>query len=397
MLTVGGLVALGVLATALQIFAGPSLITGGGPWGTTMTPLMGAMSNFSLDDLGSAAATSTLLLLVLGLLGLGAAWLLLATRARIEIDGRRYGRVQPAETAPKATGWTRYRGPGLLAVALVVFLGIVGWAVAPWLTKVFPGDGVPADLDTTRLFTHTWLPPLLAALVSVGLAAVAGFGIGALRPLGRWSELLLLPFAPWLFVGLGPVLLDHGLRVTMVFGFHRGLLEMIPLAPLSIPALFAFTLLFRGQHSRWHGGGMGRALLVPALPMLLLAVLLTTLFGAQQTGWIEANTGFPEDSAALLAEHAAREDGELDTGLLGLVLPLPIFLVFLVAFVGLQLGYLDRLAIRVGRPTPELTPPPAVPLSVDPDVPDPVDSADLPALPDPVPAAEREASVVPPG
>jgi ABC-type sugar transport system permease subunit len=402
MLTVGGMLALGVPAMALQIFIGPSLITGGGPWGSTMTPLMGTASNFSMEDLGPAAATSTLLLLVLGLLGLGAAWLLLATRSRIEFEGRRDdGREQASEATPGAARGPRYRRLGLLAVALVVFLGIVGWAVAPWLTKVLPGDGVPGNLDTTDLFTRTWGAPLIGALVSVGLAAVAGFGIGALRPLGRWSELLLLPFAPWLFVGLGPVLLDHALRVVMVFGFERGPLglpSMIPLAPLSIPALFVFTLLFRGQCSRWRGGGgVGRALLVPALPMLLLAVLLTTLLNVQQTGWIAPSGGTSYGSAPLLAEATALKTGELDSGLLGLVLPLPIFVVFLVAFVGIQLGYLDRLTIRVGRATPEQTPPSPEPVPLDLDAPDLEQPADFPAPPDPAHVEAPEAAFVRPG
>jgi hypothetical protein len=34
---------------------------------------------------------------------------------------------------------------------------------------------------------------------------------------------------------------------------------------------------------------------------------------------------------------------------LGVPLPLPLLLFFVVAFVGLQVGYLDRLAVRAGR------------------------------------------------
>ncbi|NED57537.1 sugar ABC transporter permease, partial [Micromonospora aurantiaca] len=46
---------------------------------------------------------------------------------------------------------------------------------------------------------------LLGAVVSVGAAFLGALGIGGLRPLGRRSEWLLLPFAPWLFVGIGPL------------------------------------------------------------------------------------------------------------------------------------------------------------------------------------------------
>ncbi|MDW5327816.1 hypothetical protein [Plantactinospora sp. KLBMP9567] len=348
-LTVGGVLALGVLAMALQVHTVPSMIVGVAPGATTRTPLMGVLSHYSVESLGQTAATSALLLAVLGLLGLGASGLLLATQARIEFDGWRDGAVRPAERTPATRGWWRYARTGLLVVALVSFLGIVGWACAPWLTKVFPGDGVPGNLDTTELLVRSWLPPLIGAVLSVGLAAIAGFGIGAVRPLGRWSELLLLPFAPWLFVGLAPVMLDRGPRILLLLGFDRGLLGLVPLTALSVPALFAFTLLFRAQHPRWRGeDSLGRALLLPALPMLLLAVLLTTLVNAQQANWGWLTGAMPTDAATTLVEYTARRTGELDSGLLSLVLPLPIFLVFLVAFAAIQLGYLDRLAIRVG-------------------------------------------------
>ncbi|MGI5146705.1 sugar ABC transporter permease [Plantactinospora sp. CA-294935] len=362
LLTVGGLVGFAVLALSLQIFTAPALLTGGGPARSTMTPVLGTMqTSFTTFRLGLGAATSTLLLVVLGGLGLAATGLLLASRTRIEFDG---WRDRPG--APPAP----VRGPstvhlGIVIAGLVVVLGVFGWASAPWLRHAFAGADLPGEVSTVDVLVNTWLPPFVSALVSVGLAAVAGFGIGALRPLGRWSELLLLPFAPWLFVGIGPLAVAGFKRVSENDQVNT-FLGMIPPVWLCVPALFVFTLLFRGQQPKWRAGGNAvRTLLLPALPMLAVAFLLTWLFSAQQPLWPRLVTSDPENaSAPLLAEMLMAEFGNRGTGLLGLVLPLPLLVMFLLAFAGLQIGYLDRLAIRVGRsavePAPQPGPPPHI-------------------------------------
>ncbi|MBF9131340.1 sugar ABC transporter permease, partial [Plantactinospora sp. S1510] len=90
LLTVGGFVGLALLALTLQIFTAPALLTGGGPDRSTMTPLLGVwQASFRFAQLGLGAAGSTVLLLLLGLFGLAATGLLLASRTRIEFDGWR--------------------------------------------------------------------------------------------------------------------------------------------------------------------------------------------------------------------------------------------------------------------------------------------------------------------
>lgn len=345
LLTVAGFLILGVLAAALQIYSIPSLLTNG-PQDATHTPLVDMVqASFQRYEFGTGAAVSTVLGLLLGLLGLGATGLLLATRARLEFDGWR--------DAPGASGGHR-QAPVFLALAvlgLVVFLAVHGWAITPWLTDALSGDGtlLRSD-DVSQAYVNTWLPPLPSALVGVVLAALAGFGIGALRPLGRWSELLLLPFAPWLFVGLGPLALANYQR-AVESGQINTFLGLIPPSWLSVPALFAFTLLFRGQQRRWRaGGGFGRTLVLPALPMLGLAVLLSWLVHAQHQLWpLLVATELDHMPATIIAQRlAAAWLGTVD-GALSPVLPLPVLLLFLLAFVALQIGYLDRLAIRVGR------------------------------------------------
>ncbi|GIG88875.1 sugar ABC transporter permease [Plantactinospora endophytica] len=357
LLTVGGFVGLAVLAVTLQVFTAPALLTGGGPGRSTVTPVLGAArDSFTTFRLGLGAAASTVLLVLLGLLGLAATGLLLVTRTRIEFDGWRDAVAEPGSSRAPAVAPAGRRAVatvhlGIVVAALVVFVGIVGWASAPWLRYAVADPGLPPGVDASGVLVNTWLPPLVSALVSVGLAALAGFGIGALRPLGRWSELLLVPFAPWLFVGIGPLVVD-GFKRAAEGGDLDTFLGLIPPVWLSVPALFVFTLLFRGLAPNWRAGGdAGRTLLLPALPMLVGAVLLTWLVGAQQSLWSRLVTPDAERAPApLLAEVLLGQRDQADAGILSLVLPLPLVVLFLLAFAALQLGYLDRLAVRVGPP-----------------------------------------------
>ncbi|MEH1169332.1 sugar ABC transporter permease [Micromonospora sp. CPCC 205539] len=357
-LAVGGLLVLGILAAALQIYTTPAIMTDGGPQGDTTTPVLGAVqAGLRTAQFGVGAATSTLLLALLGLLGLGAVGLILGTGLRIEFDGWRDRHATEPKQAPAATG-TNATQPlfiGLAAVALVAFLGILGWALAPWLRGMFSGGtDLPAEISTSTVLANTWLPPLIAALVSIALAALAGFGIGALRPLGRWSELLLVPFAPWLFVGIGPLAIA-GFKRTVDAGQLNTFLGLIPPVWLSVPALFAFTLLFRGQHDRWQaGGGLNRTLILPALPMLAVTFLVTWLFTAQQPLWASfVAQDVRHMPAPLLIRFLSEQTVASGSGPgpLGLALSLPLLVLFVLIFAALQIGYLDRLAIRVGRGT----------------------------------------------
>jgi hypothetical protein len=204
---------------------------------------------------------------------------------------------------------------------------------------------------------NTWLPPLVSTVVGVGLALLAGFGIGALRPLGRWSELLLLPFAPWLFVGLGPVALagyDHARAADQLNSFAG----LIPPSWLAIPALVIFTLVFRGQRARWPDGpeqvpestgSFVRAMLRPTWAMIALVGGGTLLMRAQDLSWsplvaadAEHLTG-PLLALQQLAELPAHEVS------VGLVLPAVSVLLLAVALGALQLFFLERVALRVGR------------------------------------------------
>jgi hypothetical protein len=136
----------------------------------------------------------------------------------------------------------------------------------------------------------------------VFVALLGGIGIGAFRPLGAYSELLLLIFAPWLFVGTGPLALAGYERARDMKQLNT-FAGLIPPTWLSIPALVVFALLFRGLSQQWRaaGGGyqrLGGMVALPALPALGGVLLLVWLAGAQQ----------------LRLALADRHDKEPDTG-----------------------------------------------------------------------------------
>ncbi|MEV7231491.1 sugar ABC transporter permease [Polymorphospora sp. NPDC051019] len=356
MLVTGAVLALGVVAAALQTYTVPALLTGGGPARRTATPVLDAMQNSLIRmDLGPGSAISTILLAVLGVLGLITVGLLLITRARIEWDGWRDRPPSPGiPPAPSGIPPERAGRPlflVLLVVALVGFLAVTAYAVLfPWVRAAFSDGELPMGATSGGIFVNTWLPPLIGAVVSVTLAAVGGFAIGGLRPLGRWSEILLLLFAPWLFVGTGPLAIANYLRARDLDQIDS-LIGLIPPGWVSIPALVAFTLLFRGLEPRWRaGGGFARTVLLPALPLLPLAVVVSWLISAQQLLWPWLIGQGPGSwTAGLVAQQALYRRIATDDAALALVLPLPMMLLFLLVLVAAQITYLDRLAIRVGR------------------------------------------------
>ncbi|OLE22172.1 MAG: hypothetical protein AUG44_25455, partial [Actinobacteria bacterium 13_1_20CM_3_71_11] len=319
---VGGLLALAAIALGLQGFAYPYVIAAGGPQGATTTPMLLLYRNtFMLASLGSGAAVATLLLIPLMLLGIGATVLVIASRLRIEVDpGYR--------SADEPRGWP----PGRLAavVATVVLLAIVLavslYGLWPWLSRL--GD-TTLPRGAGSAFLDTWVPPLVS----------------------RYSELLLLPFAPWLFVGTGPLLgsafsrMAHGGQLGTFFA-------LIPPTWVAIPVLFVATLLFRGQEARWRAerGDVARFLVLPVLPMLPLLFGAVWLWQAQDMLWqLAASNPERPTAPAFFPGYAGYVPGH--TGI-GLVLPVALLVLFTLLAIAAQLAYLDRVAVRVGREEP---------------------------------------------
>ncbi|WP_196279489.1 sugar ABC transporter permease [Catellatospora vulcania] len=332
-LLVSGAIAASSLAIGLQAFGFPYLLgrTPDGPRFATPALLI-FQHSFQTFRLGTASAAAVLLWLPLVALGIGIALWLILTRARIVPADQPSAEQTTAPAPADNLGW---RVISFIVTGGLLLLGLAG--LTPWLL-----NSVGFDTEAVRgnLFTHlsfTWLPPLISTVVGVLAAALAGYGIGALRPLGDRSELLLLPFAPWLFVGLAGLTPDAFLHRTED---GSEFLFLIPPASLAIPVLFASTLLFRGV--RW----------TRALPVVGLAALLTWVVQAQDTLW-PILAGFQPDSAPMqvvvmqtIQEFRYRGDGGVPTGWL---YPLPVFLLVAAAIAAAQVLVLDRLALRTGR------------------------------------------------
>jgi ABC-type sugar transport system permease subunit len=351
---VGAVVALGVLAGGLQVYTAPAVLTGGGPQASTVTPVILVERGFASLSLGFTAAWSTVLLVILAVLGLAAVAVLLAVRARVEY-------VPARDTTADTTPTNRLVPLVVTGVLLLGLVVVVGYALAPWFGKMLGGVPLASSTSSSRLLINTWLPPLVSAIVGVFVALLGGIGIGALRPLGARSELLLLLFAPWLFVGTGPLAVADYERAR---SWHQvdTFFGLIPPSWLSIPALVLFTLLFRGLSAQWRAAGarfdrVGTAIALPALPMLGGAVVLVWLAGAQQLLWPELIANSPRSATAgieLLREQIGAYVVDLrhHSSAAGLVYPLPLLLVFVLGFVALGIWYLDRLAIQVGAEPP---------------------------------------------
>ncbi|NJC15327.1 ABC-type sugar transport system permease subunit [Micromonospora profundi] len=346
-LAAGGVLALTVVAVTMQSWSLQWPVVA--QRGQNRTPLLDVyQQTFVLAQTGVGAAGSAVLLVLLGTLGLLAVALLLLTRTRIAFTG---WRDRPAEPTPAVRSRVAL---GLLVVGLLAFLGVLAYVLTPWL-RLLTADvtALPRGVTAGQIQINTWLPPLISTVIGVGLAALAGFAIGGLRPLGRASELLLLPFAPWLFVGVGPLAGAHYLRARDAEQLNT-FAALIPPSWLSIPALVVFTLFFRGQRERWEGSGRFiSTMLLPALPMVAGAGLLTWLVAAQDWLWprlVVAQNGLWPAPNFLLYRLRGRFDAEgTAQGDLAQILPLPMLLFFLLAFLALQLLYLDRLVILAGR------------------------------------------------
>jgi hypothetical protein len=323
---------LAVVALALQTFTYPFLITRGGPREETATPVFHEfVFGLQFFEYGTGAAVATLVLIPVLLLGFVAGLLVVFTRLRVEHD-------------PPATPERTRAGAVVAAIlGLVVVLAVTLYGLWPWLTGLgrFTVDGGESDAATAVV--NTWLPPLVSTVLGVGLAAVAGFGIGALRPLGRFSEVLLLPFAPWLFVGIGPLFLvkwDAAQTADRVDTF----LGRIPPIWLAVPALFVFTLLFRGLANRPLG-----SVVLRALPMVVLMGAATWLVQSQSLLWGLIVSLSEPNAQVLVVQWASEFATSFEGPPVGLILPIPAIVLFALGLALFHVFYLDRLAIKVGR------------------------------------------------
>ncbi|GAB3743651.1 carbohydrate ABC transporter permease [Microlunatus parietis] len=327
------------LGLAMQLFAVPYVLTAGGPNHSTETPLiLGFVLGFMQMQFGGGAAVAVVTGLFTGLFGLLAVLIILVARLRVEID--------PPGTPDRGSGlgWV---GLGVAGVFLVITIVLI----VPWLA----GSARPVSPDLPAgAVINTWLPPLLGALIQLVVALAAGFGLGALRPLGRASEWALLIFAPWLLVGPGLLALQHFdfLRTLGLLNTFPGLL---PQAMINIPAVVGFTLLFAGARRLRDSGAPAGAALAPVLGGTLTTFVLLWVIQAQDLiiGYVSGTRPDSMTGPVLLAMARNQRQfsgaGDLPQAL---STPLPLIVVLGLASIAIQALCLDRLRLATGRPAP---------------------------------------------
>jgi hypothetical protein len=388
--------ALALVAAGLQAFTFPRTLPGGFGWSLAEMQFNAA---FVRLQVGYGAAVATVTGLLLAALGVAAVLVAIRARLRIELLPRSSagagataarGGGGPAGGGSPAGGGGSAGGGGLRTAVAVTALVIVALGVIvtqlPWLIDlVAPAPrprGPRIEYPELRLQAATWLPPLLSSIVAVGVALVAAIGIGGLRPLGRRSEWLLLPFAPWLFVGIGPLAFAF-FQFARELGLIGTVAGLIPPTLLSVPALVVLTLLCRGQAARWLARpapsmpDFFSIVVLPALPLAGLLIVANTLVGAQGLLWQQVASPRPVTATVLLA-RSSPFGNLVDLSATPWVVVLALLAILVVA----QIWYLDRIAIGAGDGVPS-----------DPSVPT---DASIPGVPT-VPAGRRPYDYPPQG
>lgn len=335
-LAVAGVILTVGLGLGAQLLALPLVLTGGGPQRATETPMLLA-TTLGLQQLrfGPAAAMSVVVWVIVAFWGLLAVAIIVLSRLRLEIETTR-----PPERG-SGIGWL---GPGVAGLFMVIMIVLL----MPWLAA----SAQPASPDLpAMILANTWLPSLVGTVVQLIIALAAGFGLGALRPLGRFSEAGLLIFAPWLLAGEGILMLQHfeWLRSLDLLNTWAGLL---PTSMINIPAVIAFTLLFAAVGRVRERGAPPAAVAAPMLGVGLTTFVLLWLIQAQSLITSYVNAGNPDSMNGPMALLMARRQYQTETLPQSLNTPLPWLIVLALGSIAIQVFLMDRLKLATGAALP---------------------------------------------
>lgn len=304
-------------------------------------------------QLGMNSAISTVIFLLVALLGIVATLLIVLSRLQLGYQASSETDQPSRPSLPAVLRWIV-----LVLGGAAVFIVVV----LPLLLSLFRTFGALGDdpfgslnVSVLRVWANSILPALLSILlVQLPVAYLGALGLGAVRPLGKRSVWLLLLFSPWLFVTSMP-LAFAAFQNLRELGIVDTFLALAPPQLLNVPMLFVLTLFFMGQESKWRkareeGMPATRALLqkliVPSLPLAgFLAVL--SLLAASQDLIVPMMMGVsPEQltfSTAILRVSASAAPGS--SAPLIALFGIPYSLLFLIPFAALQLFYLHRLTL----------------------------------------------------
>lgn len=374
------------IALALQSFTPSFVLTRGGPANRTNTlALLEYTYTFQNLQLGLGATVATLIMLLPALLGVITAVLIAASGLRLTVvPARKPVGLLPPSRKPLAAIGLALVGLGSVAAIFygdlpTIWTGLTslkGRAEVFGAAKTFfPSEPifdayarVAQAIPGGQSLGNTVLPVLIGVLcIQLPIAYLGALGIGALRPLGRYSEWLLLPFSPWLFITALPLGVANFQRLQGNGGLNR-FISLIPSATYTIPLLFILTLGFKGGAVAWQaardagqpaGSSFLRHVILPSLPLAALLALATILIGMQDLFWPLVVTNSANLRTIPLALTQLTQQFATDVPLVAAAiwrLGLPRFLLLLPLFGLFQVFYLDRLALVTG-----MTPPPAPP------------------------------------
>ncbi|MBN1221251.1 MAG: hypothetical protein JXM69_20170 [Anaerolineae bacterium] len=367
-----GLLATGALT--LQSFIWSFALTRGGPANVTTTlGLYQYKMTFQHFRFGFGAAVASLSLMALVLLGIMAGLIIIFAGLKLKT-------LSPGQGTTLLSGMNKPLAIILLVLILLVSLSLGALSVLPLLWNALTSFKSPAELAQASSLWPTsptleayarlgkMIPlgralinstmPLLAALLLLQLpvAYLGALGIGALRPLGRWSELLLLLFSPWLFVAIGPLSLPafEGMRQAGILDTFIGL---APPILISVPILFILTLFFKGRASTWQAaqaegqpatGAFFKTLILPSLPLVVLLAFAAFFIGLQETLWPLVVTRGPEQGTITTTLLSLQGQFRSMAPLLAAAVTLfwlPFSLFFGVILAIFQIFYLERLSL----------------------------------------------------
>ncbi len=334
------------VTTVLQSFTLVIATTNGGPANATRTiPFWFYQTSFVQFRFGTGAALSVLCLSVIATLGLLVGlYIILSNIALIDFKPRRF-RVLGRSVA--------FLIMALLFVGALISI-LVNLLPVLWLYLTVQNATAPQILPLNQALLNTLLPPLQSIMLQLPILYLGALGIGALRPLGRYSSLLLLPFSPFLFMTmfLFSTVWYNTLRVagmvstTTAMGYSTGL--------LNVGALFILTLYFKGQTALWDResypgiGGFIRVVVLPSIPLVLLIVALAVGIGAQDVSWpmiINQTQGNQTTNVILLTASLTFVPGRNEFAALLTQFGLIFNAIYFVALLIFGTLYLDRLAL----------------------------------------------------
>ncbi|GAB2603885.1 sugar ABC transporter permease [Pseudactinotalea suaedae] len=329
----------GALALGPQLFELPFVFGRSGADSGSQSPTQLIYQlGFIMFDFGRGAAVAGFLLLLAGVLGIVAVLALLLVGARL---GVREDVGPPSGSSGRGVVGAVIAGVVLLA-AVVLLLPVLagGFAAAPG-----------GQVSPIRVGLATWVPAAIATVLQVGVAVLGGAAIGWCRPAGRRSLWLLLPLAPWLFVGPAPLMLARYLEQREM-GILDTWVGRIPGPTVVVGAVVVMAMLFAGMRERT---GRTDRRVVGAAAAGAAGVLLITQAQSLLPSLIVSSGGDTATAPVTLVRLVGSMGfhNEDSSWLLGLLYPLPMLL--LVA----ALGVLAQLGLRrVELQTPHQPQPP---------------------------------------